>query len=501
MNGSHARSPALAASPLPSACPSSSRRGHRLRRLASAFAAATAAAFASGWTAPVAAQQEGSPEADLRRTIERGQTLSDLARRELDSVERWRDVAAYNGIDNPRRIRAGTVVRIKPEWLPSQRVQATVETIGGSVRIDGAVPSPGTTIGEGAEVRTTADSTVTVSLPDGTQLRIAPDTRVRIERLRSYHSDQAIEARFRLDQGGIAPKSPPNRARPLEIRSPGGNAAVRGTDFRVRAEPGAGVIEVLDGAVAAASQGGDSLLPAAQGAVVSPVRKPIVEKLLPAPYLAARWPLPQRMVGFELDLPPIPGAVAYQVEVGRDPQFVALLLSERRPQPKVSITTDRDGPLWLRMRGVSAAGIEGFDATTRLVVAARPVPPTLATAIEPPDPIVGPVVLRWTDDRPGLRYRVQVAADPGFDERIAEVVVDGRQATIELPETRRPAVRYWRVAAIEPRDHPEGPFGPARTFIQRAPATVERSRPSPTWRDGSGEPIQGGAGGQVRPGY
>lgn len=450
--------------------------------------------FACG---PLLAQ---APEAvDETRTIAPGETLNALARRELDHVERWRDVADYNGIRDPRRIRPGTVVRIKPEWLRNDPIAATVDSIGGAATIDGKPATVGGKAVEGSLIETGAGGTAVLVLSDGTKLRLPPASRVRIERLRGYHSDEAIEARIQLEKGGIETMSPPARRRALEIRSPAGNAAVRGTDFRMRAEPKDSFIEVLTGRIAAASPRGDTSVGAREGAVVSPARSPLVEKLLAAPDLGAIDGRAYRTVEVVLDLPPVAQAAGYQVELARDPAFRDLVFSRRQPVPALRLATDRDGPLFLRLRGVSAVGLEGLEKVARIEIAARPVAPQPLRPAATDQLLDGPVEFAWTEGAPGLRYRLQLAADPGFGQLLGETVTDGARATLALPPA--PAgTRYWRVAAIEGPQR-EGPFSPPQPFGQRLPATIERAVPKPLWRDGSGEPIGSGSGGLVVPGY
>lgn len=466
---------------------------------------ATEQPAATGATGITGSDSDAATEGDLLRTIRVGDTLNQLARRELDYPERWRDVASYNNIADPRRIAPGTVVRIKREWLRNERVVARIDAVGGAATVDGRQAERGATVGEGARFETRGQDTVVLSLPDGTQLRIAPDSRVRLERLRAYHSDRAIEALIQLEQGAVEPESPTHRPRPLEIRTPAGNAAVRGTTFRVRADRQDGFIEVLKGAVAAGSRAGDVVVDASNGAVVSPVKAPLVEALLPAPYLATQWPLPQRMPRFELDLPPVAGAAGYRVEVARDAAFVDVLRNQVVTEPKVDVTSERDGPLHLRVRAVSGAGIEGYDAVSMVRVAARPVPPTLAALSLPEDPLEGPMTLNWaTEPAPpadSQRYVVQLAADEGFGQILGQATVTGQSATLDLPPTARPTTRYWRVAAVDATTGHQGPFSAAQPLRQRAPAAIERATPVPAWRDSSGSPLRSRFGGQVQPGY
>lgn len=455
----------------------------------------------SGAAAPSAAQRifpDAAPD-DLIRVLGPGDTIGALAARELDSPARWRDVARYNGIANARAVRAGTALRIRPEWLKSDPVVMKVEAIGGTVTIDGAAANRASTAREGSVLDTADTGTVELLLPDGTRLKIPPASRVRVERLRSYHGDEAVDARLRLERGGIEAQSPARR-HPLEIRSPAGNAAVRGTDFRVRGGGSEGFIEVLTGAIAAESRAGGATIGKLEGGVVSQTRAPQVEPLLPAPALAGLDGQRFTATQFEVAVAPVPQAREYRVDLARDAGFVDMVRSFRQPGPTVRIETDRDGPLYLRMRAVSAAGLEGVDAQARLDVAARPVPPAPVTPrADAADALAGPVSFAWSDTRPGLRYRVQLAADAGFRQLIDETIVDTTRATLVLPPA--PAgTRYWRVAAID-ADGREGPFGAPVALKQRVPAPILRATPRPVWRDAGGEPVGLGSGGVLTPGH
>lgn len=64
----------------------------------------------------------GSTFARNRHVLVAGETLATLAYREYGDPNRWRDVAAHNGIDDPLRVRPGTVVVFPtPEDLAVRR--------------------------------------------------------------------------------------------------------------------------------------------------------------------------------------------------------------------------------------------------------------------------------------------------------------------------------------------------------------------------------------------
>ena len=439
---------------------------------------------------------------DLIRIVEPGDSLEAIARRELDSPRRWIDIARYNTIRNPSALRVGSAIRIRPEWLKSDAVVMKVEAIGGAATIDGLPATRDSKPREGSVLATSANGTIELTLQDGTRLRIPPASEIKVERLRAYHGNAAVDARFRLDSGGVEAQSPPARTYPLEIRSPSGNAAVRGTDFRVRSEPDNGFIEVLTGAIAADSRAGNATIRRLEGGVVSPIRAPLVEDLLPAPALAGLDGQRFASTALEIAVAPVPRAAAYRIDLARDPAFIDVVRSFRQPGPNLRIETDRDGDLFLRVRGVSAVGLEGVDAQARLQIAARPVPPA---PIAPRSDaggglLAGPITVAWNDARPGLRYRVQLAADTGFRELLDDRVVDTTSASLTLPAVAA-GMRYWRVASIEGASGREGPWSEPVAFSQRDPAPILRAVPTPVWRDSRGEPVGIGSGGALTPGY
>ncbi len=62
-------------------------------------------------------EQERRPPAprEIEHVLGEGETLGEVARRFLGSSNRWEDIAKWNGIEDPRRVRAGTRLVIKTD--------------------------------------------------------------------------------------------------------------------------------------------------------------------------------------------------------------------------------------------------------------------------------------------------------------------------------------------------------------------------------------------------
>lgn len=471
----------------PPSCQYKPATGMPSRRLASSLLAALALASASlslhaqqapQPAAPQAALplQPGGTEAEVLYTVRQDDTLGTLASKLLDNPERWRDLQRLNQIPNPRKLQPGSQLRIRTEWLKPAAIQATVATTSNTVRIDGKPATDGAPLKEGSTITTGPDSAALITLPDGTRLRIPSATEVRLERLRSYLGEKDLDAGFLLNKGSIEPDSPGKRSRPLNIRTPAGNAAVRGTRFRVKAaDGGQSTVEVLRGQVAAGNRLGTADVGAGEGAYFTRTSKPAVEPLLTAPDLAELDGQIFRQPEARVQLPALPADTqAYHVQVATQSAFDRILLDTQVKQPWFALRSTQDGPHFVRVSRISQQGMEGYDSVARIEVAARPLPPQLR-AQPPIVPATQPVLFRWHDpDAPAgvdaRSYRLQIARDSSFDEILHDVTVPLNQARLYLA-THGPRERWWRVAAIH--DQRQGPFSVAQQFRLSPGAPIE----------------------------
>jgi len=426
--------------------------------------AATLAAVLAAWLAadPGHAQQ---PAPDILYTVRPDDTLIGIAGRLLEPPERWRDLQRLNRIGTPTRLQPGTVLRVRPQWLRGEPASFTLDAVGGSASLDGAPARPGDTGREGSRIETGADGVVTLRLGDGTVLTIPPASAVRVDRLRQYLEQDAIEARIGIERGAIDTRSVPGRKRGLEIRTPAATAAVRGTEFRVRARERDTAVEVLAGTVAAASPGGSAQVGAGEGVIAGADRPPRVERLLPAPALDGLAPRLESVTGV-LPFTPVEAAAGYRVQVAADPGFTRVLSDRIAAAPEATIASREDGRLHVRVRAVSAIGLEGREATAVVEVAARPEPPL---PLRPPERAVvfdEAVALAWALPEGVSGFRLQVAADPGFAAPLHDSTAPEAARTVSLPRLEGvSATWWWRVASIAGARR--GPFSAPRAVEQR----------------------------------
>jgi lipoprotein NlpD len=124
-------------------CASSSRRAPVEDRGRSASASASSATVAPT-KPPPGAENAGKPG---YYTVKPGDTLIRIA---LESGQQWRDIAAWNGLENPNLIEVGQVVRVEPP--AAEAASGVVVKPLGSARIDPR-PTPVTAPAEARPVQ------------------------------------------------------------------------------------------------------------------------------------------------------------------------------------------------------------------------------------------------------------------------------------------------------------------------------------------------------------
>ncbi|OQX40326.1 MAG: hypothetical protein B0D88_08710 [Candidatus Sedimenticola endophacoides] len=203
------------------------------------------------------------------------------------------------------------------------------------------------------------------------------DTELEIRRSRRI-GDRINDVEVNLEQGRVENDITPDpTGQPhYRIRNDIAVTAVRGTAFRVGLLEGERLqTEVLRGSVSVANDSGTSLLKQGNGVVTEAGQAPGQPiRLLEAPDLSTLAPR-QRYLPMELEWKGLTGAVAYRVQIAATEAFEELLYDRVRKSNRASVANLPDGRYFLRVRGIDANALEGFDSTAPLEVAARPVAP------------------------------------------------------------------------------------------------------------------------------
>lgn len=436
-----------------------------------------------------------------------GDTLIGLGERMLENPRDWPKVQAHNRIAEPRRIPIGREIRLPLAWLRQLPATATVVAVRGTAMHAGRALEAGTVLAEGSEVVTGADGFVTLELADGSVLMLQSESRLALQRLRRYAETDAYDSRVLLPAGRVESRARrQGRVGRFEIHNPVAISAVRGTDFRVSFESSAvlGRTETLEGAVGVQGSRPDAvpapgrarprepevLINAGFGTLVDATRVPRPPApLLPPPDLSRQPALHERVL-LRLRFEPVQGAERHRGQVALDEAFRVVVAETVFTGPEARFADLPDAAYFLRLRSIDAHGIEGVDATHRLVLKARPEPPFPSFPPDNGKQSGERAEFEWTVAGAEVAYRFQLARDAAFNE-----LVENR-SELAAPRTTidnvSPGDYFWRVATTA-RDGDRGPFGDAQRYTQKPipplpePPSLDANTVSLAW---SGEPGQ-----------
>ena len=426
----------------------------RAVRFAVALATFGAASVAS------AASLDSHTDDTVPYVAARGDTLYTVAAQYLSEPDDWRVVARLNRIGSPLHIQPGTRLRLPVARLRAEPLAVRVAAASGRViRVRGTAPAipvfEGTVLEEGDALSTSAGAFASLTLADGSHLRVSPGSTVLIRVMRRAVLTGAIVRIVDLAKGEV--ESEVIHAKQLrdrfEIRTPSIVAGVRGTHFRVNAQPAATAVEVLDGAVAVdpsaqrnaeaqAPRNGAQLVPAAHGNLTGEdgvVGAPIV--LLAAPELVAPGRV-QDGPQVAFTLAPLAGAHSYHVQLARDADLLDLIREVRVTGTEATFADVPDGTYFVRVSGIDEHGLEGMPRVYAFERRANAISASAERRSGTRD-----YVFRWMAARAAAatHYRFVLARDAALHAPLVDAVdlTDRELVVSDLPS----GTYYWTVVA------------------------------------------------------
>jgi|GEM_PF-685535 len=346
---------------------------------------------------------------DWAYTLRPGDDLWSIARTFCGLASAAEQIAQHNGINDPANVRAGERVNIPIELLVFEPASAkVVETSGivtisrGASRTVQQVPArPGDILRMGNQLVTEVGFAV-VEFADGSQLSLAPHSSVLFNKLTRFGPAGMIDTHLRFTYGrGRAVVQPQNQGDRFRIGTPGGIAAVRGTEFRVGHSGDTGqplsTAETLEGHIQFDHSGGAYEVPAGFGVSVSNDGA-VREALLPAP----TWPDNYSTIslGQQVTWLGVANAEGYIVSWLTNDSLGSIVSQSKTT--RTSAIADVDiGDYLFTVRAIAPSGIEGLDATRQLSVR------TLAPqGLSVSGNTSGETTLEWTYPEPNASFDV-----------------------------------------------------------------------------------------------
>ena len=346
--------------------------------------------------------------------------------------------------------------------------------LSGEVKAGARTLKLGDGVAEADEITSGRVSHASFEFTDRSIVRMAPDTRLRIEAYRAPAVPDEAETRLRLVAGAIEANVPRRRNPGFSVVSMSGSIAVRGTQFRVRGGDESMLVEVLEGRVAVTGAGGAQVaVNAGYGTRVRLNEAPLAPvSLLRAPDVSHVATLQQRPV-VRLRFETVAGAQRYRVLAATDLDLHEVVLENIQRRTDVRMIDLRDGEYFFGVRAVDEFGLEGEEARGRFRLKARPLPP----AVQAPEPDAvlepGSVAFSWAAVDEAATYHFQLATDDAFTPPL---VNRGGLTTREFAVDKLEAGTYfWRIASVRASGD-QGPFGDPQILTLQAPAPVPQTQ-------------------------
>ena len=398
-------------------------------------------------------------EPSLPYIIKASDTMSRFSREVLTSPKAWQEVAKLNQLKNANTLKVGQQLDIPLRLLKSTPAGGKVISVEGTVNSKNGALVVGSAVVDGSSVQTGTNSSAIIELGDGSRIKILQNSLAEVMANRNYalksssgglESSSWFSGLMRLTQGALEAVASKlvTRATPLQIETPTSLVGVRGTTLRVAFEDPLGKTartEVIEGNVRAdnPAQRVGADLPQGTGAVIKPLEKEVrVVVLLPAPDLSGVSGNVQKPLGAFL-MPTLAGANAYRLQVSSDEKFDKIVRDLKVATATADLSTLPNGNWFVRVRGIDAGELEGFD-TVKLVkvddVQWR-VTDSSASSVD------GKTVLRWAgrqvngQDMPGSNYSAVIANDVALTQSRQLVQGNDDKANLVLGDLK-PGLYY-----------------------------------------------------------
>lgn len=430
-------------------------------------------------------------------TVKPGDKLLIVSRTLLADPKQWNALARLNGLKDPNVIRPGQVLDVPRSMInfanqPKLAMGGTLQSANGSVTINGTPAQAGAAIAEGAQVQTAAGSSAVVKLSDGSTVQLMPRSLAQVVSSHGYAmkdpsssiSTTWFSGAIRLVEGviNVAANKLAQRKEPMNVTTPTSNVGIRGTEFRVAYEDPAtrtARTEVLEGKVRAenTAQAVGADVAGGFGVAIKPDEREIkVVALLPAlpeSALPARVERAREGGAAPWAVGPLAGADSYRAELALDNAFTQIVFDTKSLGRSINLAAAPNGQYFARVRGVDAAGIEGYNAVRRIDILDAALPPVTliwireinvsAMADYVPEGMLLRVNMSATDTPRNLH--IQIAQDASMTNGLQSLPLDSAGHVI-LKDLKAGDRRYVRFTGTTP----QGVSGNSPVMLLELPA-------------------------------
>lgn len=391
-----------------------------------------------------------APVSEWVYTLRPGESFGQVAEQLLSEGFSAPRLLQYNEAEKASALTEGDSIRIPLSWLKRQPDPARVTSVSGLVQlISGAdgrkLPlTPNTLIRVGDEILSSSGS-ATITLADGSEVRLSPDSRLIFNRLTQYGKSGMVDTRLRLQKGEVHTRVKPvieGGAR-FEIETPSAVAAVRGTAFALQTSVDGTSVQVTEGVVDFGAPGKTRRIPAGYSATVSTKTSAglSIRRLPPAPEVN---PLPATLnqLPAELSWAPSPAPLhrlnIFETDSGR------WVESRQIDGNEFNISLLDNGDYEIHLAALDKRGTAGMPAVVPVTIDLQAQAASLVAPAEGEVANDDMPEFRWTLNGENEVARVEISTDDSFRELVT--TSEWAPETSALPlRPLGPGQYYWRV--------------------------------------------------------
>ncbi len=401
--------------------------------------------------------------------------LINFSKKYLINPDDWHVLQKLNQIKNPYLMPVGSVLRVPLALVKQVPASAEILTTNGQAGIlnsDNSLQAvaAGQRLGSGTTLATRENSKLSIKFADGSILKMESNSELKLDTLSLYSGGGMVDTKLRLQQGRLEVEANPRHVQgnTMQIITPTAVAAVRGTQFRVVADGETIRQETLDGNVAFTAASQEVAVKKGYGSLSEAGRPPLPPvALLPAPAITG---LPAKFdkLPVSFAIPAQIAAVAWVGKISSDAQFNHILAEKSSNNNDLIFSDLPDGEYYLSVRGKDKQGLEGYDATHRFIVKARPFAPQATTPSQNEVVRDAQPAFKWTSVAQADDYLLEVATDVEFKQ-----IVDTKRAvnnTIKLDKDLQPGQYFWRLVSVakdQAGKDDQGPYTAASVFTYK----------------------------------
>jgi hypothetical protein len=397
-------------------------------------------------------------------SVQVGDTWQSLQQRFLDSRYTWQDLRDFNRLPAGFPLIPQQVIFLPQAWLKQQQASLEIIQVQGIhywQRAEKKVLAlPEARLRDGDTLLVSAEGSLSLALPDGSQILVKGPAELEIQALRQQVGSAALEVELRLKSGEIESLVQTTSPLPTKVKiiTLQGEVVINGTRFTLSVTPKKSQLSVEQGLVRLQNDQGSVLAQQGFGSQMTADAPPTPPQALPsAPKLPKSSELIQAFP-FTVDFSTVAEAVAYEVAIARDKDFQDIVYIEKVLSPALTIIHLDDGRYWLRVKSIDALGFKSISALARLNVKAQLQAPGLLAPKEGEVVNNLPVVFAWQSEAPMFLLEILSQNKPLTSQKhyLREQSVS---LTLEAAD-----LYFWRVIPMTEQEY-AGESSPWQSFV------------------------------------